>query len=252
MMPSMRRIQVTLAAIAITACTAIAPAAASAATGTFSNATPVVGPSAPDLGKASPSPSSITVSGMTGVITDVNVFLNGVNAANSDDIDALLEAPFGQTTMLLSDAGGNTGSTNLTIALNDESVAPAPDSSVLASQGYKPTDYGTNLMDAPGLDPMLNPEAPSPPYGLTLSLSDGTDPNGVWDLYVNDDFNNNNPVGFAGGWTISITTTDVPPPVNAPPVVVTPAVVATPTTKKKCKKGKRLVGKKCKKKKKKK
>src|SRR6266480_4834891 len=79
----------------------IIPAAASASNATFSNTTAIVGPSGPDVGKASPSPSSITVSGMTGVVTDVNVFFHGFFAGNPDDVDALLQAPFGQTPMLM-------------------------------------------------------------------------------------------------------------------------------------------------------
>lgn len=237
-MSPMHRIQ---GSLAVAACGAVMPAAASAATTTFSNTTAIT---PGDLDNAPQ--SDITVTGLTGVVTDVNVFINGFSHTNPDDIEALLEAPFGQTTVLMNDAGGTDDISNLDFIVNDQGIGPMPNATTLASVPYEPTDHAMQ----PGLEPFIAP-APPPPYGLTLSLSQGTDPNGVWTLYVDDDVFNTFTGSIAGGWALQITTTDVPPPTVTP--TVTPTVL-TPTTtaKKKCGKKKRLVGKKCKKKKRKK
>ena len=65
--------------------------------------------SADQIGPASPYPSSITVSGMTGLITDVDVHLFGVNHGIAQDIDMMLVGPGGQNLVVMSDvavAGG--------------------------------------------------------------------------------------------------------------------------------------------------
>src|SRR4029450_4925819 len=57
----------------------------------------------------------------------------------------------------------------------------------------------------PSVDPLgfrdKNGRAPSPPHGTTLSVFDGRDPNGTWELYVLDPSS-----GAAGaiteGWTL--------------------------------------------------
>ena len=234
----MRRLLGTLAAAVVVG--AALPAAAGAANATFSNPTPFVGPASPiAIGKADPNPSNITVSGMTGVVTDVNVFLTGVSATNPDDIEILLVAPFGQTTMLWDDAGGATDISNFNLSFNDQGAGPILDATAPTDGvGYEPSNY-----DMPGLEAMINTGSPPPPYGLTLSLSQGTDPNGTWSLYVGDDALGMETMGISGGWSISITTTDVPPtPTTATPVVVNTPVAAP---KKKCKKGRKLKRGKC-------
>src|SRR5690606_31168231 len=51
--------------------------------------------------------------------------------------------------------------------------------------------------------------APPPPYGASLDVFNGTDPNGEWNLYVIDDFSND--TGYInGGWELIITTTEAP------------------------------------------
>ncbi|MFF2290439.1 hypothetical protein [Peribacillus butanolivorans] len=49
----------------------------------------------------------------------------------------------------------------------------------IVSGTYRPTNIGvSDVLTAP---------APAPPYGSTLSVFDGTNPNGTWSLFVFDD-----------------------------------------------------------------
>ena len=58
-----------------------------------------------DLG-ANPYPSTITVSGLGGAITDVRLRLTGLSHTFPDDVDILLSSPSGETLRVMSDNGG--------------------------------------------------------------------------------------------------------------------------------------------------
>jgi subtilisin-like proprotein convertase family protein len=63
----------------------------------FSNPTAIAIPAAPEtFGPANPYPSTISVSGLTGTIVDVNVTLNNLSHTCTGDIDVLLVGPGGQ------------------------------------------------------------------------------------------------------------------------------------------------------------
>jgi uncharacterized repeat protein (TIGR01451 family) len=68
---------------------------------------------------------------------------------------------------------------------------------MLASGTFKPTNYGTG--------DTFSPPAPSVIYGSTLSAFSGTNPNGNWSLYVQDD-SSVDTGSFAQGWQIAVTT----------------------------------------------
>ena len=71
---------------------------------TASNTTPIAVPaagSANDTGPASPYPSPITISGMTGTVSDVNITLTNVVHPIATDIDVLLVGPAGQNLSLI-------------------------------------------------------------------------------------------------------------------------------------------------------
>lgn len=137
-------------------------------------------PATGTFGVASLYPATRTVSGQTGVITDVNVNLEGVWHQVPDDLDALLVGPQGQKVVLMSDACGSSEVTGVLWEWNDEALAPMPDSGVCPTDGYRPSDYqrGEDSWPAP---------APPGPYADTLSAFDLTDPNGEWRLFVYDD-----------------------------------------------------------------
>jgi hypothetical protein len=79
----------------------------------------------------------------------------------------------------MSAAGGDCTVTDITIKLNDEARRGLPDEKCLASKSYKPKNY-----PSPSDDDF--PDPPSGPYATKLSVFDGVNPNGTWNLYVVD------------------------------------------------------------------
>jgi len=145
---------------------------------------------------ADPYPATIQVSGFKkGKVIDVNVILRGLNHGFPDNIDAVLVAPTGVSTVLMSDTGGGTDAASLTLRLDDEAADILPDSTALANGAFKPANYGVGD---------TYPSLGAPPDTAALSLLDGGNPNGEWRLYVVDDAAAN--VGaFSGGWDLELT-----------------------------------------------
>jgi subtilisin-like proprotein convertase family protein len=133
-------------------------------------------------GPASPYPAPRTVSGQTGIISDLNVTIDGIWHERPDDLDLLLVGPEGQKVILMSDACGTFEVAAYGWGWDDEAAAPMPDSDAIACGGsrfHRPADH------EPG-DSWPAP-APAGPYATSLSAFDGTDPNGEWLLFVQDD-----------------------------------------------------------------
>ncbi|WP_051319648.1 MULTISPECIES: S8 family serine peptidase [Planktothrix] len=151
----------------------------------------------PSSGSASPYPSTINVSGVSGNIANIQVSLSGLSHTWPDDVDMFLRGPGGQKVMLMSDAGGGYSSrlNNVNLTFRDSASGTLPDGSQITSGTYRPTDYEVG-------DTFPTP-APAGPYGTALSAFNGTNPNGAWQLFVQDD------VGWdsgsiAGGWSLTI------------------------------------------------
>ena len=133
-------------------------------------------------GLANPFPATVDVADQPGVITDLDVQLNGVWHERPDDLDLLLVGPKGQSVVLASDACGTAPVVGANWRWNDEALGPMPDGDdrpLCGSGQYQPVDHDPG--DAPP-DP-----APAPPFGDRLSAFDLTDPNGQWKLFVLDD-----------------------------------------------------------------
>lgn len=161
---------------------------------------------------ASPYPSTITVSGMTGVVGVVNVTLTGFSHAFPDDVDIFLKGPTGANAIILSDVGGSIGVSNLNIVLDDNAASSLPDAGPLTSGTFKPTNVGAG--------DTFPTQAPS--GGSVLSAFNGTNPNGVWSLYVVDDANSQ--AGSIGSWSLSIAT--VNSQCNTSAITINPGGVA--------------------------
>lgn len=188
---------------------------------TFSNPATITIPSS---GPATPYPSTITVSGLSGTLTNISVALNDYNHTFPDDVDVLLVGPAGtgaQSVVLMSDVGGATDAINVNLVIQDG--APAmPDTTAITSGTYAPTNYGTG-------DPFAAP-APAGPHGATfasMGLIGGpaSAANGTWSLYVVDDLGGDSG-SFNGGWSITFTVSGGATP---PQFAYTPAPGGTVT-----------------------
>jgi uncharacterized repeat protein (TIGR01451 family) len=169
-------------------------------TSSFTNAANIKIPASGTSGKASPYPSTIVVSGITGVVGKVTVTLSGVTHTFPDDIDVLLVSPTGANVLIMSDCGDRFDINGVTLTFDDSAAGSLPDATQIVSGTYKPTNFDTATDDFPA-------PAPVAPFGSTLSQFNGLDPNGTWLLYVQDDANND--VGnITSGWRISITTSN--------------------------------------------
>jgi extracellular elastinolytic metalloproteinase len=173
------------------------------------NTTPLIFPvdtaaAGDGVGPATPFPSDINVSGLVGTVSKVTVTLTGIEHTFPSDIDVLLVGPQGQKMILLSDAGGGTDINNVTVTFDDAAAAVVP--ATIVSGTFRPTNITTgDTFPAP---------APAGPYGATLSVFNGSNPNGTWKLYALDDAAIDDGT-IAGGWSLTITT-DVPVCVFSP------------------------------------
>ncbi len=194
-------------------------ATAPGGSGTFSNTATITIPSS---GSGAPYPSSINVSGLTGSVLKVTATLSGFSHQFADDVDVLLVGPAGQKVMLMSDAGGGSNVTNLTLTFDDAAPTAIPDGSPLVGGTFRPANYegeATDVFAAP---------APGGPYATVLAAFNGTNPNGTWRLFVRDDF-----AGFSGsiseGWRLNIQTAVPACCVGAAGITVTPTTGLTTT-----------------------
>lgn len=143
-------------------------------------------------------PSTITVGGLRGPIRDVNLLLDDFSHAFPDDVQVLLVGPRGQTAIVMANVGGGfTDVSDVTLRLDDEAETPLPAQGELQSGTFQPT----NAVGA--VIPFAVP-APSADASAALSVFDGSNPNGTWQLFVQDDLGPNDTGAFAGGWEIEI------------------------------------------------
>jgi hypothetical protein len=178
----------------------------------FSNTNPVSLPSTTDQVSpkaASPYPSTITVSGLSGTISKVTLTLNNWNEAAATafpgDRDFLLVGPTGGTFEFLGGVGGFHGFSNLNLTL-DDSAANALSSAQLVSGTFRPTNRNTGFCTN-FLGPAPASANCASPNGTTTfaSVFNGGNPNGTWSLYAMN-IGTGDPAGtVSGGWTLTIT-----------------------------------------------
>jgi subtilisin-like proprotein convertase family protein len=205
-MDQVSKLAVILIIVALTAVAAVAPA--SGAVFFFSNNS---GISIPSSGAATPYPSTIDVSGVTGTVTHVVVGLANVSHTFPDDIDMLLVGPTGQAVMLMSDAGSSGDLSGANITFNDCAPRVLPNGLQIGPGRFRPTNYST-----PGAPDALPAPAPAEPYGTGLSNFNGLVANGTWSLFVNDDTGGD--LGSISAWNITIFTDDGGLPIGLNPV----------------------------------
>lgn len=159
----------------------------------------------PDAGAATPYPSPVVVSGITAAVHQVKVTLLGLTHDYPDDIDMLLVGPGGQSVILMSDAGFDNPIADAVITFDAAAGQTLPDSGLITSGSYIPSNY-------PPPNENFPPPAPSGVQTSDLAQFRGTDPNGLWSLYVVDDATENGgsdlPGFIADGWTLTFVTSD--------------------------------------------
>ena len=165
--------------------------------GTFSNSGWIV---INDNSTATPYPSPITVSGIAVVVSKVTCTISGFTHTWPSDVDIMLAGPGGQTVALMFDAGGGYGVSGKNLTFDDAAAkqVPAP----IVSGTYRPTNKSPGGSACGGDDTNLPAPAPPGPYGSALSVFNGINPNGAWNLYVRDDCGGNSG-SIPGGWSLS-------------------------------------------------
>jgi subtilisin-like proprotein convertase family protein len=150
-----------------------------------------------DNAAGTPYPSVLNVSGLSGNISKITATMVGFGHAFPSDVSILLVGPQGQSCVLMSRAGGSVAVTNTRLTFDDAAPGVVPQFSLIADGTYLPSDYKPS--------DTFFPPVPSAPYGHTLSVFNGTSPNGAWNLYVQDDQAGQSGV-IAGGWLLSFIT----------------------------------------------
>ncbi len=146
----------------------------------------------PDVGNASPYPSSINVQNGPTNITRISVTLTGVSHTFPGDLDILLVAPGGQTIVLLSDAGGTADLIDRTLTFAD-GFTPYPAAGVPTGEFVGPVNYGGPADTWP--------TAPTPSGSSQLNSLLGTSANGSWRLFVVDDVGSDS--GAITSWSVA-------------------------------------------------
>jgi subtilisin-like proprotein convertase family protein len=151
-----------------------------------------------DRAAGAPYPSTINVSGLEGDIVSASVTVLGLQHSYPSDISMLLVGPQGQKIVLMSRAGSGAGSaiTNVNLTFDDAATGAPPQTGLIVSGSYKPSDYNNALVF---YAPVTGP------YVTNLTTLKGTNPNGTWSLYVQDDLSPD--AGqITGGWLLSLIT----------------------------------------------
>ncbi|RZA20175.1 MAG: hypothetical protein EOP93_06645 [Lysobacteraceae bacterium] len=174
--------------------------AASAADHVFSNAT---GFTISDNAAASLYPSGITVSGLSGNMSKVEVSLHGLSHSFIGDLNILLVAPDGQTVALVRRPGTESSTfgwgndfSNAEITFSASATGPVSLANPVPNGTYLPTGGGSTNAYSP---------APVGPYSIDLTTLAGVAQNGSWKLFIGDHAAGDTG-SLSGGWTLNITT----------------------------------------------
>jgi len=166
-------------------------------------------------------PSLIDVSGVSGLITKVTVTFANFGHSYPEDVDAVLEAPNGSNSILMSHVGSGYGvGYGLTyspvfppVTLTFDQTAPVylPLSSRLTNGTYVPTTNSERMPNLPSVPtnetvPVAPPEpALGATYAANLSTFLAASPNGNWSLWALCDETGDS--GYiSNGWILSIST----------------------------------------------
>lgn len=163
-------------------------------TNVFANDAPLEIPSGVE---ATTYPSTIDVSGVEGVLGDVDVTLHGFGHGFPPSLDLLLVAPGGRSVLLMEGVGGSEPVDGLTLTFDDAGSALSA-KGTLTSGAVRPS---SNAGDGFGFNGP-SPTVPAP-HGSSLALLNGIDPNGTWELFAFND-SEGGAGEIAGGWSLDL------------------------------------------------
>lgn len=146
-------------------------------------------------------PVPLTVSGLTGQVSEIRVTLYDVYHGRPADLDILVVSPARKSVLVMSDAGGTSAiaaETPIDLTFTDSATRNLPQSAINAGV-YRPTNYD-NSDFFPGNDVPF--DAPSDTSLMALAADD---PNGTWLIFVVDD-TRGSIGGVAGGWGMTFVT----------------------------------------------
>jgi subtilisin-like proprotein convertase family protein len=145
-------------------------------------------------------PSAIEVTGLKGRIRDVNLRLNSFSHERPLDVEVLLVGPGGQTAIVMAWVGGEQPVSGVMLRLDDEAAKPLPEAYdiELKSGAYWPVNGSSGVMAFASPAPTVSRA------NAGLAVFDGTDPNGTWQLFVQDQYALNKTGAFNGGWELEV------------------------------------------------
>lgn len=168
-------------------------------TKTFSSNGQIAIPSAGTSGPANPFPTTIKVDGFKkfkkAKITDVNLTLRDFSHDRSENVDVML-ALGNSNAFVMGDAGNATDIDSATITLDDQAGTSLPDGAALTAGTFRPGNL-------PGGDAFPAP-APALSGNETLAVFNGLNPDGQWQLFIDDDAAADSGA-VSAGWELQIT-----------------------------------------------
>jgi len=154
-----------------------------------------------DNSDASPYPSVITMSGVSGVVNGVSITLSNFTHSYPSDVSVMLTGPDNRKALLMSKCGGGVSVQNTMLTFSDSANTVLSGSSKIVSGTNQPSIYtATNLFDY-----LFDPPAPVGTMNTNLSVFNGLEANGKWSLYVVDSKAMDSGM-ISNGWRISFAT----------------------------------------------
>lgn len=159
--------------------------------------------------------SDIQVSGAPSTITDIAITLNGFTHSVPGDVAIAIESPSGQAMIIQDGFWSSFPASNLTYMLSDIGGSQPGQFDLPSSGTFKPTANSSSLpsFDLPG--PGMTYANPGPSNAGTATFASvygGSNPNGVWKLWIID-ISAGGMGNISNGWTLTINPT-VPLPVD--------------------------------------
>ncbi len=162
----------------------------------------------PAVGAATPYPSDIVVSGVTGTVQKVTLTLTGLSHVFVEDVDIMVVGPTGAKLVFLGDVGGQASGAqpSVTLTFDDAAASQLPTNAPLTSGTFRPTSDNPagDTFPAPAPAPAATDFAAPDSTATFANHFNGTNPNGTWSLYVVDD-SGGDAGSISGGWSLNIT-----------------------------------------------